>query len=314
MSGKKGNSRSFMLPALLIRAGIDHVRHSDELKDSNPYSRCEEALRVCQELWEELIGKPDPAILEPAIVTAYWEEFFHAEDPHADEREWREGLTKRSGQYDSFEEWAEWFKGSYAKVYKENNIWTSVLMTSWAHTHQYELTYQGDTWDFKPSKSYLPSSQMWRLEPHLATVSEVLREAWQDEVRHYDEDGFQIHEETIPYYGHAECLGFDMKKYTISWPARAQRPREELSVGDMVADIVVPVGDSWYRHLDNIIFAHDYVDITSLINRAQYVFGSRRRLLKLTADNGWNKAKLQASAEGWLVQDIEDKPEEAVNI
>ncbi|MGH9552449.1 MAG: hypothetical protein ACRD3W_23890, partial [Terriglobales bacterium] len=85
----------------------------------------------------------------------------------------------------------------------------------------------------------------------------------------------------------------------------AKREREELEVGDMVSDIVVPPGDSWYRHLDNVIFAHDYVDVTALINRAQYIFGSRRRLMELTVDNGPAKAKMQASAEGWLVPEVE---------
>jgi hypothetical protein len=102
-----------------------------------------------------------------------------------------------------------------------------------------------------------------------------------------------------------ESLGFDTKKYFISWPPRAKREREELELGEMVADIVVPPGDSWYRHLDNVIFAHDYVDITALINRAHYIFGSRRRVLELTVDNGFAKAKMQASAEGWLVPDAE---------
>jgi hypothetical protein len=76
-------------------------------------------------------------------------------------------------------------------------------------------------------------------------------------------------------------------------------------LGEMVADIVVPPGDSWYRHPDNVIFAHDCVDVTALVNRAQYIFGSRRRVDELTIDNGFAKAKIQASAEGWLVPESE---------
>jgi hypothetical protein len=68
----------------------------------------------------------------------------------------------------------------------------------------------------------------------------------------------------------------------------------------------VPAGDDWYRHPDNIIFAHNCLDVTALINRAQYVFGSRRRLLELTIDNEPDKAREQASAEGWLVPELEN--------
>ena len=93
-----------MLPAFLIRAAVDYVRHAPENKDSNPYSRCEEALKIVNQLWLEKIGRADQALVEVATVTAYWEEFFHAEDPLPDEKEWREGLGKRSGNYDSFEE------------------------------------------------------------------------------------------------------------------------------------------------------------------------------------------------------------------
>jgi hypothetical protein len=128
---------------------------------------------------------------------------------------------------------------------------------------------------------------------------------WTEELRSYEDAGFTIDEQTAAYMGRIEALGFDCKRYLLSWPARAKREKEELELGDMVADIVVPPGDSWYRHLDNVIFAHDYVDITALVNRAQYVFGSRRRLLELTVDNGMAKAKMQASAEGWLVPDVE---------
>ncbi len=293
-----------MFPAFLIRAGIDWVRHNQDFKESNPYSRCEETIKACQCLWQHYIGK-EAALLEPAIVSAYWEEFFHAEDPLTDEREWREGLIKRSGQYDSFESWQEWFKQAYARVYKDNNIWMTVLMTAWAHTHQYDVRYTEDSWEFRPSRSYLPSSQIWRLEPHMVTVADILRELWQEEKRAYQESGFSIEEQSSPYLGRIECLGFDTRKYYLTWPARANRDREEVSIGDLVADIVVPPGDSWYRRLDNVIFAYDSIDVTSLINRSRYVFGSRRRLNELIVDAGFSNAKLQASAEGWLVPEAE---------
>jgi hypothetical protein len=294
-----------MIPAFLIRAGIDWVRHNPEFKDSNPYSRCEESIKTCQALWENQLGKSDLVLLEPAIVSAYWEEFFHAEDPLADEKEWREGLTKRSGQYDSFEEWQDWFKKSYAKVYKDNNIWMSVLMTAWAHTHQYEVRYTEDSWEFRPSRSYLPTSQFWRLEPHMVTVADLLKDVWQEELGQYAKAGFEVQEQPSAFLGRLECLGFDTKKYYLTWPPRAHRDKEELNVGEMVADMVVPVGDSWYRHPDNIIFAHECIDVTALLNRAKYMFSSRRRLYELTVDAGFNNAKMQASAEGWLVPDAE---------
>lgn len=292
-----------MLPAFLVRAAVDYVRHSDRLKDSNPYSRCEEGIQVVNCLWEEKIGRPEGALLEVAFVTAYWEEFFHAEDPLADEKEWREGLAKRSSNYDSFEEWQEWFKKSYAQVYQDNNIWTSVLMTSWANTHQYQLMYNDLKWDFRPSKSYLPTSQMWRLEPNIETVSDVLREAWQIELREYIDSGFQVESESLNYLGRVECLGFDLSRTIVHWPARADREPEAIDLGEMVAEIVVPVGDSWYRTPDNIIFAHDHVDVTALLNRARYIFGSKRRILELMVNTPPAKARLQASAEGWLVEE-----------
>lgn len=294
-----------MIPAFIIRAGIDWLRHNDAYKNSNPYSRCEESIKVCKALWEKHIGSADIPLLEPAIVTTYWEEFFHVEDPLADEKDWREGLSKRSGQYDSFEDWQEHFKKKYAKVYRDSNIWMSVLMTAWAHTHQYEVRYTEDAWEFRASRSYLPTSQMWRLEPHFDTVADVLKEVWHEELRAYEEAGFAVEEQSNYFLGRVECLGFDTKRYFLSWPARAKREREEIEVGEMAADIVVPPGDSWYRHLDNIIFAEDCVDVTALVNRAQYIFGSRRRLLELTVDNSVTQAKLQASAEGWLVPDVE---------
>ncbi|MBI4534406.1 MAG: hypothetical protein HY711_10725 [Candidatus Melainabacteria bacterium] len=297
-----------MYPAILIRCGVDWVRHHEGFKDSNPYSRCEEAIKVCTCLWEDQWGKSDLVYVEPAAVAAYWAEFFHAEDPLADELEWREGLIKRSGQYDSFEEWQKWFKQSYAKVYKDDNIWLSLLMTSWAHTHQYEVFYCDDSWEFRPAASYLPTSELWRLTPHTDNVAIILKELWLEELKAYLESGFTIADKDMPYVGKAEALGFDVKKYRLVWPSRANRMSDFLELGEMVADIILPPGDDWYRHLDNIIFAHDHVDITSLVNRAKYVFGSRRRLLELTIDNTPDEAKMQASAEGWLVPEMETAP------
>lgn len=296
-----------MLPAFLIRTGIDWVRHNAEFASSNPYARCEQSIKICEKLWEESVGRSESSPLEVAVVTAYWEEFFHAEDPLQDEKEWRDGLTKRSGQYEEFDAWQEWFKKSYAKVYSDNNVWTSLLMSAWATTHQYQLAYSEDSWDFKPSRSYLPSSYMWRLKPHMETITEVLREFWIEERHRWEEAGFGIEDENIYYLGRVECLGFDLKRYMVSWPARAKMPKEEIDLGNMVADLIAPAGDSWYRRLDPVIFAHDHVDITSLINRASYVFGSRRRLFELAVEDGMGKAKLQAQAEGWLVEDLENE-------
>jgi hypothetical protein len=69
----------------------------------------------------------------------------------------------------------------------------------------------------------------------------------------------------------------------------------------MVADLIAPQGDEWYRRLDNVVFADDYFDATALINRANYVFASRRRLYELGVDKSKDEAILQATAEGWLV-------------
>lgn len=294
-----------MHPAFLIRAGVDWTRHRPDLKDSNPYSRCEETLTSVQDLWHQEIGRQEPVLLESAAVNAYWSEFFHAEDPLPDEREWREGLNKRSSQYDNFEEWQEWFKKSYAKVYRENAIWMSVLMTSWAHTHQFDVIYGEESWEFVPSRSYLPTSKMWRLEPHMTTVMEVMRDFWHEELRAYEDMGFTISERSTTYLGRVECLGFDTKICSLIWPPRVAREPEIIEVGDMVADILVPPGDDWYRHPDNIIFAHECVDITALLNRIQYIFRSRRRLLELSIDNDPQQARIQASAEGWKVPEFE---------
>jgi len=297
-----------MLPAFLIRAAVDSVRHNPSFKDSNPYSRCEESIRLFLELWHEQFGRASQSVLEPALVTSYWAEFFHCEDPLPDEKEWREGLAKRSSQYDSFEQWQEWFKKSYAKVYKDNNIWMCVLMTAWAHTHQFEVRYTDDVWEFKEATFYLPTSQMWRLEPHLGTLGEIFRDLWLEEVKSYSSTDFSINEQTLAYLGKLECLGFDAKRYTVVWPSASTKEPEVLDLGDMVADIIAPAGDSWYRQLDNIIFANDHVDVTALVNRVWYVFESRRRLFELSVAKDPKEARIQASAEGWLVQE----PEEAV--
>jgi hypothetical protein len=293
-----------MFPAFLIRSGIDIVRHDEEYKDSNPYSRCEATVRLCQEAWEEHYGKANLYLLEPAVTAAYWSEFFHAEDPLPDESEWRDGLIKRSGQYDSFDEWQEWFKKTYAKVYKEDNIWLGVLMTSWAHTHQYEVSFSEDSWEFNPASSYLPTSQMWRLEPHMVTAAELIKETWHNEEKRYRDFGFAVEAGGAFNMGRVECLGFDTKKYTLAWPPRSGRDSEILELGQMVADVVAPVSDDWYRRLDNVIFAEDYIDITALVNRATYILGSHRRLLELSVDNEEEKAKMQAHAEGWLVPGV----------
>ncbi len=295
-----------MFPAYLIRASIDWVRHNEQFQDSNPYSRCQEVVKVCEQLWEQQIGKADLYLLEPASVAGYWAEFFHAEDPLLDEKEWKEGLIKRSGQYDSFDEWQEWFKRTYAQVYKDDNIWVGVLMSAWAHTHQYEVLYTEDSWEFRPSTSYLPTSEMWRIEPHMQTAGEVLQELWQDEVAAYKAIDFTIDEQSVSYLGKVECLGIDRKRFSIVYPPRANKERQLLDVGEMVADIVLPAGDDWYRHLDNIIFADDVIDITALVNRAQYVFGSKRRLLELSVDQGYDQAKIQVAAEGWLAFEAEN--------
>jgi hypothetical protein len=297
-----------MIPAFLIRACIDFVRHNEEFKDSNPYSRCEQAIKTCQTVWEEQIGKADLYLLEPATIAAYWSEFFHAEDPLADEVEWRDGLIKQSGTFDNFEDWQESFKKTYAKVYKEDNIWLGVLMTAWAHTHQYEVVFAEDSWEFRPATSYLPTSEMWRLEPHMCTISEVMQEIWWDESRVYQDKGFQMEETSAPYMGRVECLGFDRKKYVVYWPPGAQKDKETIDIGEMIADIILPAGDDWYRHLDNVIFADDFMDVTALISRTKYILGSKRRLLELSIDNDDEKAKVRAAAEGWLVP----KPEEAL--
>ena len=138
------------------------------------------------------------------------------------------------------------------------------------------------------------------------TLQEVIREFWHEELRAYEEAGFTIEEHTSPHLGRVECLGFDTKIYTLNLPPRASRPPAYLQVGDLVADIIVPTGDDWYRHPDNIIFAHECLDVTALINRAQYMFGSKRRLMELSVDTDLAQARLQASAEGWMVPPSDD--------
>lgn len=296
-----------MVPAYLIRATIDWIRHSTEHAQSNPYSRCEEAVKFCQQIWEEQLGPADLYLVEPACTTAYWSEFFHTPetDTLEDEKEWREGLLKRSSQYDSFDDWQDWFKQNYAKVYKDDVIWMGVLTTAWAHTHQYEVIYSDDAWEFRPATSYLQTQELWRLEPYMSMVAEVLQEVWLEEIKEYQELGFTIEQQRIPYLGKAECLGFDTKRVLAVWPPRAHKDKEVIELGEMVADIVVPAGDDWYRNIDKVIFAHGYVDVTALMARARYVFGSRRRLLELTVDSDPDQAKIQASAEGWLVPEMQ---------
>src|SRR5476649_1189609 len=150
-----------MLPTFLIRATIDWIRHDSEFKDSNPYSRCEEALKMVRRLWQEEFGRLDSQTLEPAVLIAYWEEFFHAEDPLPDEVEWSEGLKKHSSPHDKYEDWEKWFKQNYAEVYKDNDIWKSVMMSAWAESHQCIVRYQAGNWRFSPSKSYLTTAAMW---------------------------------------------------------------------------------------------------------------------------------------------------------
>lgn len=290
-----------MYPAYLIRAGIDWVRHHPDFKDSNPYSRSVEAVKVCKNLWKEQRGSVDEHLVEPAAVSAYWSEFFHAEDPLPDEQEWRQGLMKRSAQYDSFEDWQTWFKDNYKQVYEENIYWMGVLTTAWAHTHQMEVLYVDENWEFRVATPYLPTSEFWRFEPHMDTVAEILHEIWLEEKQGFEELDFVIEEQHIPFLGKPECLEFDTKRYTVAYPARATREKETLELGELVADIVLPAGDTWYRSMDNVIFAHDYLDATALIGRARYVLRSRRRFMELTIDTDEEQARRQATAEGWLV-------------
>ena len=290
-----------MYPAYLIRAGIDWVRHHGEFKDSNPYSRSLEAVKVCQSLWQEQKGMGDYYLVEPAGVAAYWAEFFHAEDPLPDESEWRAGLIKRSAQYDSFDRWQEWFKQNYAQVYEESIYWMGVLTTAWAHTHQLEVVYSEDTWEFRPASPYLQSTEFWRFESHMDTVADILQEIWQEERLSFEELGFVVEQQRIPYLGKPECLEFDTQRYTVGYPARANRDKETLDLGEVIADIALPAGDNWYRSMDNVIFAHDYLDATALISRARYVIQSRRRFMELTIDADEQEARRQAVAEGWLV-------------
>lgn len=290
-----------MYPAYLVRAGIDWVRHHADFKDSNPYSRSLEAVKVCQSLWQEQKGMGDYELVEPAAVSAYWAEFFHAEDPLPDEEEWRQGLLKRSAQYDAFDEWQDWFKQNYAKVYEENIYWMGVLTTAWAHTHQMEVLYVDDNWEFRNATPYLQTNEFWRFESHMDTVAEILHEIWKEEQQGFEELGFTVEEKKIPYLGKPECLDFDTKQFTVAYPARAARDKEIIEIGEMVADIVLPAGDNWYRCMDNVIFAHDYLDATALIGRARYVIQSRRRYMELTIDTDTEQARRQAVAEGWLV-------------
>src|SRR5205807_1884534 len=108
----------------------------------------------------------------------------------------------------------------------------------------------------------LPTSEIWRLEPHLDTVSEILQEVWLEEMEYYEKLGFEIEESRLPYLGKPECLGFDTRKIMVVWPARAKRDRYQLELGEMMADVVVPAGSDWYRAPDNVIFADNIIDAT----------------------------------------------------
>jgi hypothetical protein len=292
-----------VLPPFLIRAAVDWVRHSEKYKDSNPYTRGADTLKLIRRLWQEEFGRLESTSLEPAVLIAYWEEFFHAEDPTPDEREWREGLKKRASDFDSYEEWGVWFKQNYAEVYIDNSIWKSVIMTAWADTHQYVVRYQAGNWRFVPSKSYLLTSAMWDLEPHFSLVKETLKRVWSDEMRAYGASGFRIKDEAGTLFGSVEALGFDTRQYTLYFPAKSDRDPVNLDSATMVADIVAPIGNEWYRQLDHVIFAENFVDVTALTNRARYVFASRRRMLELLVDSDWQNAYFQAAAEGWLVEE-----------
>jgi hypothetical protein len=292
-----------MLPIFLIRSSIDWIRHDSQFKDSNPYSRCEESLKLVRRLWHEQFGRLDSLTLEPAVLIAYWEEFFHAEDPLPDELEWRDGLKKHSSPHDTYESWEKWFKEQYAEVYQNNDIWKSVTVCAWAHSHQYTVRYQAGNWRFLPSKSYLPTAFMWLLEAHILVVSETLRRVFEEELRSYLGSGFEIKNEAGPIFGNLECLGFDGRIYTLYFPAQSKRDPVNLDAGTMVADIVAPISNEWCRQLDHVIFAENFVDVTALTNRARYVFASRRRMLELLIDNDWQNAYFQAAAEGWLVEE-----------
>jgi hypothetical protein len=294
-----------MIPAYLLRAGIDWVRHNQDFKDFNPNKRCEQCIKTVSELFEEQVGSFDPIVLESAVIATYFAEFFHAEDSLPRDAEWRDGLIKQSRQHNAFESWQEWFKSKFAKVYKDDNIWLGLVMASWAHTHQYELSYTEDAWEFLPATSYLRTEQLFRLDPHMESVAEILREIWKEEVEAYRASGFNIDEYSIPFLGNAECIGFDTRRYSIIWPPRAHKESEDLELGETIADIILPASDNWYRQLDPVIFVENYVDVSSLYNRAQYVFKSRRRLYELSVDSDSESARMRAAAEGWLVPEPE---------
>jgi hypothetical protein len=292
-----------MLPVFLIRASIDWIRHNNNFKDSNPYSRCEASLKQIRHLWHEEFGPLDTINLEPAILISYWEEFFHAEDPLPDELEWRDGLRKHSSLHKTYEDWEKWFIEQYAAVYQNNNIWKSVIICAWANSHQYTAHYQAGNWRFLPNKPYLPTTSMWALEPHIPVVSKTLHKVFENELEAYTTSGFAIKDESRTIFGSLECLGFDSKSYTLYFPTHSKRDPINLDIGTMVADIVAPVSNESYRQLDHVIFAENFVDITALTHRARYVFASRRRMLELLIDHDWQNAYFQAAAEGWLVEE-----------
>lgn len=290
-----------MLPAFLIRASIDWIRHNKSFQDSNPYSRCDELLKFVRMLWHEQFGHFESAMLEPAILIAYWEEFFNAADPLPDEIEWREGLKKHSGEHKTYERWDAWFKQEYKGVYKDNLIWKSIIISSWANSHGHTVRYASNEWRFLPSKSYLPTASIWILEPHIPVISESLERLLRDELREYAVMGFEIKNESAGVFGSIECLGFDNRLYTLYFPSHSEKDSVILDAGTMVADIVAPVANEAHRQLDPFIFLGNFVDVTALTNRAKYIFSSRRRLLQLLINNDLNHAYSQAESEGWAI-------------
>lgn len=291
-----------IIPAYLIRVGIDSVRYNSEFKDLDPCARCEVCIRTVSDLFAEQVGSgTDPSLLESAVVAAYFAEFFHAAQPADGEAQLKDELIKQSGQHNAFESWQEWFTNKFAGSYKDDNIWIGLMMTSYGYTHQYELAYTEDAWEFRQAKSYLRTEQLWRLESHIETTAAIIQQIWNEEVEAYRNSRFNIEEYSVPYLGKPECIGFDTRRYSMIWPPGTDKPNEDLDVGGLVADIILPTGDDLYRQLDPHIFAGEHLDVTSLSDRAHYFFKSRRRLYDLSVGNDAESARVLASAEGWMV-------------
>ena len=96
----------------------------------------------------------------------------------------------------------------------------------------------------------------------IRAFADILQEIWGEEKLGFEELGFVIEQNRIPYLGKPECLEFDTQRCTVDYPARANKDKEIIDLGEMIADIALPAGDSWYRAMDNVIFAHDYLDAT----------------------------------------------------